>query len=463
MTDLALWGEFLPLTLSRAARLAPFFSRTLQGFPLEAISSRRALAALPKTSRRDLIEAGRGALAAEGNEEVFVQNTSGSSGQFLFLHRSRAEQHFWADFSSKLFPPATGPRPLSLALYIPTHGTPIAIRSGHLHLMQSVISKSTAGNVLRFLATDFDIPNTERRISALEGPLAQVLTATAFARHHQFDPAEAALKRIVVTGDYLSHSQRCYLEGFWGAEVINRFSMTEIMGGATQSGYGSSFFFDPHLVPTLDNVVPGCTGAGELAVTVLYPFVQLQPLIQYRTGDVFAQSDRQLANELEFKGRVEQCLLDGERLLISGTSVYDALDQSPLVARTAPWVNVGLNGGDDALGHPIVTGEMEHRSGHKRLQLKIYSKHDVAYFRSAVRHECRLIRHRVLRANPLAAEQERDGRISLAVQFCPWHSSLLSAFDGGGPLWSSINIDAPTNLGGPDSSQPVRPRAPATA
>jgi phenylacetate-coenzyme A ligase PaaK-like adenylate-forming protein len=137
----------------------------------------------------------------------------------------------------------------------------------------------------------------------------------------RFDPREASLRAILVTGDYLSQAQRAYLGSFGGATVVNRYSLTEAVGGATELGGESDFRFDPQIVPDLDFLPRDGLHAAELRITVLYPFLQAQPLIRYKTDDVFSLGKGRPANHLAFNGRRNQCLFADEKrkLLIAGT------------------------------------------------------------------------------------------------------------------------------------------------
>ena len=58
------------------------------------------------------------------------------------------------------------------------------------------------------------------------------------------------------------------------------------------------------------------------------------------------------------RGEGNQCLFADEKgkLLIAGADLYEALDGFPMVARTRPWVDVGLVNSNPVLGHPIARG-----------------------------------------------------------------------------------------------------------
>jgi hypothetical protein len=91
-------------------------------------------------------------------------------------------------------------------------------------------------------------------------------------------------------------------------------------------------------------VPPG--GVGELVLTELFPFVQMQPLIRYRTGDiVLLINDENDDIQFEWLGRRGNCVsayINGVQTWLLGyRPIADWLSLQPLVARQEhrPWLS----------------------------------------------------------------------------------------------------------------------------
>lgn len=142
-------------------------------------------------------------------------------------------------------------------------------------------------------------------------------------------------------GGYLSAGLASHLRtAFPGATIVERYSLAEIFGGATRTQASGSFVSDPHVLGEVldeqDRAVDH-GAVGELTLTELYPFVQMQPLIRYRTGDLVQLEGRRDDDRIRFQwwGRRVRCQRGsaGERPWVLGQrALLDWLSLQPLVA-----------------------------------------------------------------------------------------------------------------------------------
>ena len=99
-----------------------------------------------------------------------------------------------------------------------------------------------------------------------------------------------APRTVTAVADYLSELQRAYLaDVFPTARIVERYTMSEVAGGATRCPSCRLLHFDAHVRPevvSLDSDRPVTEGVGRMVFTELYPFSQYQPLVRYDTGDL---------------------------------------------------------------------------------------------------------------------------------------------------------------------------------
>src|SRR5262249_30793939 len=100
---------------------------------------------------------------------------------------------------------------------------------------------------------------------------------------------ETHLKYLVSFGEYVTAKWRSAYAEIWGCPLIDRYSLSEVFGGATQSPVCGWYHFDPFVIPEVVSnrtKKPIAEGIGYLLLTALYPFQEAQPLVRYFTGDL---------------------------------------------------------------------------------------------------------------------------------------------------------------------------------
>lgn len=120
-------------------------------------------------------------------------------------------------------------------------------------------------------------------------PLLGYLSEQLVARG--VDPAQAGVAEIVLTGGHVTPAARAVLARTWRARVASSYSCTEIRGDSPECLVRPGVFhpspsvFAEVLDPeTLEAVPDGAHGL--VALTGLYPFQRVMPMIRYLPGDI---------------------------------------------------------------------------------------------------------------------------------------------------------------------------------
>lgn len=289
-------AALLEPTLRRAASQAPFYTVRIDHQRLDGVFDEAAgdrirrmyglLRELPIIDR-SVVQAHQAELLIDDEDGRVVRATSGSSGVPLTLFRSRAEIQY-ADA-------------VSAALGVHNAALVPAFDGG------DVMARALGASV--------------RDLIELTGRLVD----------SGFDFGASPVEQITSHLQLLTRGARDYLERIWGRPLTDRYSLTEIVGGATSCPDCGGLHFDPWLVPELVEVTgPRLRdgGEGRLLLTSLYPFARMQPMIRYDTGDLFrVESSRCLHDFSWFPlGRVERSLHDGNLLLASELDLRQAIE-----------------------------------------------------------------------------------------------------------------------------------------
>lgn len=360
------YNPLLRGTLTFAKETVPYYERTLKDVDVESVTSVGDLAAVPMLTKAQ-VRQGQQDIVSRAVHVEYVQNTSGTTGEVLILYRAREEVEFRTRFYSELrsrYPTyGKGMRDLRLNLSLPVHGTflPTDPADGIL-IMQCAVDANSCRNSLELLRQRYCIPGYSERIRSISGFSRQILIFTAYCREHGIDTLDFGIKTIYLSGDYLSHRIRSYLEASWGATVQDAFGVSEIFGSAWYRKYCRGFVFSPLVVPEVVDPItlqPLEEGEGLLLLTTLYPFVQAQPFIRYKTGDIVRKQSFNGVENFAYLGREQHCLSNpfGRKyeLLLSGVDLYESFDGKPYVRKSGASYGVALRD-RSPLSRPIVLG-----------------------------------------------------------------------------------------------------------
>lgn len=416
-------------TISRAIAGSSFYRSLYARSNLrsDAVVSTSDLARLPIVTKAELRAAGRSALAhADTTVVSHVQNTSGSTGQRFFLFRSLAEVQFISDFFgdlAKSAPPLSGPVPLLLQLQYPYHGTSTPVPGRAFVLTTAVHDPMLLDHAVEHLEREWTLPGVEPRVSLISGGASGVFELTNHVTRAGIDcRRDFAVRHIALEGDHITPRWRQVLESTWGATIHARYSMSEIFGGATHCAACGGYHFDPHVVPEIvdretKERLP--SGTGVLVLTSLFPFVQLQPMIRYWTGDLFRlDPDRCWSPSYDFLGRLDHSLFwpAGATVpLLAGVHVIEAVDDIPEASR-------GLSGHRDK-GELAFAGSIPHcrgivrEDGRPAITIEVECAANLDLFPARRAELASSVRARLAGHSPLLASMLAERRIDLEIRF----------------------------------------------
>lgn len=304
----------LRVTVGRARRQCPYYRNhpAYAIFPETTPGQRPDLSSWPILDRSIIKEDLDGFLDSSLDPGI-VSHTSGSTGEAFDIYRSRNEMDFLdAYFSHGLEELSTAgmPRPIALNFSNLFHGSLLPLPSYAFVLTAAVTDDTLLRDALRVLDKEYNVVGCENRVTSINGLAFHVLFFTSYLIEQGLDPKHFNIRSLGITGRYTSKHWRAFLRNAWGADVHDRISMTEVIGGATRLGDSNLFLVDPHVFPEVDSTTrPNSNGSviGSLIYTNLYPFVQQQPLVRYRSGDL-VRCLKRTPFMFEYLGRESNCV-----------------------------------------------------------------------------------------------------------------------------------------------------------
>ncbi len=241
---------------------------------------------------RDQVLANQNHLRCQQVLPLALQYTTGTTGNFLRLYRSAQEIEFIQQLHSQRVLPlleSGEPRPLFLSLTSAYHGAPTPIPGWPYVVTAGMYDRTQAEQARQLLLGRYDLPGVEPQVSAVIGGDLVIKAFTAYLLEQGVDPRATGVSLLAMTGGYVSEARKRLLGELWNATVQDRYSLTEVFGGASQCGLGGPWIFDPEVVPEVVHprtLRPVTRGVGALVLTSLYPFVQMMPMVRYHTGDL---------------------------------------------------------------------------------------------------------------------------------------------------------------------------------
>jgi phenylacetate-coenzyme A ligase PaaK-like adenylate-forming protein len=304
--------------------------------------------------RRDEIIAEHSDFLCDAGPPAYVQYTTGTTGTFLPLFRSYAEAAFISEFynARAMENPALtrSKRPLHLTLTSAYHGAGTPIPGVAYVLSAGVYDRTQAVQARNLLQSTYRFPGVEERVSAIVGGDILIRALTAFLMDEGIDPSCFSVKTLILTGGYTSARTKLLLGGLWNATVIDRYSLSEIFGGAVQAYPGGPWVFDVETIPELVNpetLKPVTSGIGVLVLTSLFPFSQMMPMVRYYTGDlaeIIAGGSAGDDFAIRLLGRERRSAIESRcgtvSPLVLSADLHDILESLPDVTATPRFVGV---------------------------------------------------------------------------------------------------------------------------
>lgn len=341
--------------------------------------------------------------------------TSGTTGPPFISIRGDREQRYVGEFFSLVgeIPPG---QPLQRALQFnnPYHGalTPIPVPM-HFHQI-GIYDRGSFEHARRVLTTSHRDRDVEPDCTLMIG-LERVLRAFTHATAETIAPRiRTRLQAIISFSQYLTPAWRQRHEALWGCPVVDRFSLSEVFGGASQSPRCGWWHFDPVVVAEVvghRSRKPIREGHGMLVLTALFPFQEAQPLVRYLTGDLVevTHSRSSRPGQLAFRplGRAHAGvpLPGGDDWLLTPATVFEVVDELADVARLPRFQDAADVIDPVAIGHPRYSIEWRERGSLLEVCLNLQPRAGLG--RRAERTLLRQAEERLLAAAPQLAEAAR--------------------------------------------------------
>ena len=305
-------------TLEHASEHVPYYrvdsghSTSYAAWAPDRVDAPPNLSTLP-VLRRETVRDRSADFVADDVRLRSICHTSGTTGVPLDLLKSHEEvAYINAFYRHFLQPVRSGLRSLPLILTLPNvnHGVAIPMPSVGMPLVAGVTDDILIRDAHRILTTDFNLRGYDPRVSIVTGLLHDVLLLTNYLHEQSGPPRGLNLNSLTVTGGFLAMNWLKYLSESWGCTVFDRFTLTEAIGGALRIPGSDTFELDSHLIGEIvdvdDDTAPADVGA--LVLTTPYPFVQMQPLIRYRVGDLVRRIPGEGPLRFQFLGKVDNCV-----------------------------------------------------------------------------------------------------------------------------------------------------------
>lgn len=327
-------AKLLPFTLRNAARLAAYRDLWVD-VDVERLTY-YDLPALPMMTKAVY----RQTLMREpsiARETAYLTHSTGTTGGITWRARSRAEVEFMGRFlRARTASDANG---FVLAFRSSTHGMALPIPSNGMSMPIQLLDDDDVGPCVELLAAELPLGRHRRRATAVAGDIVNVALLGELIAERDI---ATQIGRLATGGPVDVGQGSLLTKRYPGALVRNRFSLSEIVGGASRCLPEQAFRIDPHIIAEVvdDEGSPlPAQSVGELVLTELFPFVQLQPLVRYATGDLVRRvEDAEGDLRFEWLGRISQSARDEATgaCLLGHQQVADVLARQPLVARRVP-------------------------------------------------------------------------------------------------------------------------------
>lgn len=392
--------------------------------------------------RRDDIIAAHDDFLCDAGVPAYVQYTTGTTGTFFPLYRSYGEAAFISEFYNARameHPSVTGARrPLHLTLTSAYHGAGTPIPGAAYVLSAGVYDRTQAAQARNLLMRSYNFPGIEERVSTIVGGDILIRALTAFLMDEGIDPASLSIKTLVFTGGYTSTRTKELLAKLWNAIVIDRYSMSEIFGGAVQVHAGGPWVFDIEAIPEVVNpetLRPVTEGIGVLVLTSLFPFSQMMPMVRYYTGDLAEVVGGVSAGDdltVRLLGRERRSVFemrDGRlRPLVLSAHLHDAVEQLPDVAATPRFAGLASDAAMEFAGklHYSLDSRRDAQGAVEEIRIGVGLRYAPWIHSDRASHVATQIRDTLYGKSPWLRERVLDG--SLKFELDLMHGDKIAPF-----------------------------------
>ena len=281
-------------TLGFVIEHSSFYREKLGGAGALSIDSVDGLAGLPFTTPGELAENGPRMVcvpASEVSRIVTLQATSGTTGPPKRVWFTEADQELMVDYIHHGLRVMTGPGDVFLVL-MPCE------RPGSVGDLVAIGVERIGSRAIRIGPIpqggerDEEILALMQREGVTTGLATAPTAARLAAKTSSGSVIRKKMKSILLSAQFVSETDRAFIEDAWGCRVYEHYGMTEMgLGGAMACGArGAGGGYHPREADLLFEVVDPVSGEvlpegerGEIVFTTLTR--RAMPLIRYRTGD----------------------------------------------------------------------------------------------------------------------------------------------------------------------------------
>ena len=426
MTEFA--NRLIRATIENARRI-PFYEKLWSGVDVESIQHTRDLRRLPLLHKPKAVEFLRTFDYRE--TPALLSHSSGTTtGEITVRCRSQRElQAMWDLFKGQEAWDDSQELPLILNIACANHGQPVPLPGRGFGLAAVGFDRDVIEHVVQQLTRTYHFPGVSSRVEAIHSSLGFLKMLTLELIERGIPPASLGMKCLVTFGEHLTDAWAERLMRIWNAELVDRYSCSETIGGARRCSDCGWLTFDPLSFPeAVDPVTeqPIEDGVGLLVLTELYPYSDLQPLIRFIPGDLVRIRQTTCKGTavptFRFLGRHDFCLQDRDcnppELILFSAEVASVLDGFHELAREREFHSLRTDEASQDLPAPLATTRLVPAGDRRRIEVVVVPKFSIATFPEAAARLRRRIHRALLRECTGLTERLKSGKYDLDVELC---------------------------------------------
>ena len=269
--------------------------------------------------------------AAGDPSSMWANHTKGTTGAPLPRFRPVSEVRYLQSFLSSLYSQSAHSTQAILTTdeWRQAHGSAVGIRVSRIVQTVGSMHKGSTPAWVEAISRWKADHGASTSVGSLYMGLASLLSATYAMESARWPPHSVNL--IVTVGGYVAPALQQSLEQAWGATLVDRYSVSEVIGGASQCKLCSWYHPDPYvvyeMVNPVDPSVPASSGVGLLVVTELWPLSRANPFVRYSTGDLVEIGPRSCARDFtafRFVGReIRRATTEGQHVEMATQELSD--------------------------------------------------------------------------------------------------------------------------------------------
>lgn len=275
----------------------------------------------------------------------FVTFTTGTTNQPpLLIERSQEEQLYLQNFFGLMQGEALkmkGPKPLGIVEGSMNHGSVLKLPGVGYSFMIELTKDYGIIRTAWLLQNEFNFDGYAKKVMQMQTTVMGLCYLHQYLTEQGVDFPKDQLKSITIFGWPVPKTRRAELEAYFGVQINDNYSMSEMFGGARYCHACDAYHFDPFVHPELIDLETSKkmdVGTGELVLTPLFPFTQRFVLIRYKTGDLVEVKnvDCQKGEKAYIiRGRLKRSLRVNDRIRLGEAEVAKALDEIREINRAA--------------------------------------------------------------------------------------------------------------------------------